>query len=246
MNDWVHSNVDAFGAALLDFHESGGDVVMDLVRTEDDYVEEMDAADYFKPYSVWPPLERALVQWIQGRVLDVGAGAGRVALYLQEQGFEVTALDKSPGACDVCTKRGIKDVRCHNILDGPLEDETFDTILLAGYNLGIAGRHDNVEPFLARIRGMLNPGGRIIGNQINWDQTENPVHISFQESLRSLGCHPVEFVLRIKYKGLDEDFNWVLTSLDELEIIADKLKLEMETVINYTDGLYGYVLRLPE
>ena len=68
-------------------------------------------AMYFAPFRRWPPHHRATMRLVRGRVLDVGAGAGRVSLHLQERGHEVVAIDTSPGAVEVCRHRGVRDVR---------------------------------------------------------------------------------------------------------------------------------------
>jgi len=46
----------------------------------------------------------------QDKILDVGAGAGRISIYLQEKGCNVTALEKSITICNILRKRGIKKV----------------------------------------------------------------------------------------------------------------------------------------
>jgi 2-polyprenyl-3-methyl-5-hydroxy-6-metoxy-1,4-benzoquinol methylase len=45
---------------------------------------------------------------VKGRVLDIGVGAGRHSLYLQEKGFNVLGIDVSPLILEVCRKRGLK------------------------------------------------------------------------------------------------------------------------------------------
>ena len=51
---------------------------------------------YFSEYRDWLPIEKKAIKYAHGRVLDVGCGAGRHALYLQKKGLEVTGIDTSP------------------------------------------------------------------------------------------------------------------------------------------------------
>ena len=49
-------------------------------------------------------------------LLDIGAGAGRISIYLQNNKFNVTALEKSKVICDILRKRGVKKVINADIL----------------------------------------------------------------------------------------------------------------------------------
>ncbi len=241
----VRSGGDAFGKALLDFHNTGEETVSIVRRIEDGNCEEMPSSPYFRAFDEWNPLDRALSAWIEGRVLDVGVGAGRLSLYLQEKGHEVVGIDISPGALEVSRARGAKDVRQLDILDGILDCEKFHTIALFGNNLGIAGFHENVGPFLQCLSHMLTPGGRVIGSHLNWERTRKPKHLEFQEANRQAGRHPVDMTLRIEYGGIEETFSWCLTNQVELAEIAKSVGLATEATID-CGGMYGYVLGLPE
>jgi hypothetical protein len=63
--------------------------------------------------------------------------AGRGALELQARGHEVVAFDVSPGAVEVCRRRGVKDARVLGIDDVGPHLGTFDTVLLLGVNFGL-------------------------------------------------------------------------------------------------------------
>lgn len=245
MAELIHTGNDAFGKALLDYHRTGAETVSKVIRLDDGNEEDMPMSHYFQPYEKWAPLDRAIVHWMDGRILDVGVGAGRLALHLQDKGHDVVGIDISPKSVEVAGSLGVRDVRLHNILKGPLDEEKFDTIALLGQNLGIAGFHGNVGPFLKSLANMLKPGGRITGTQINWERTDKPEHLKFQNDNRDAGRHPVEMTLRISYDGLNEDFSWCLTNQLELIEIADDIGLEPETIIDCRDR-YGYVLRVPQ
>jgi len=244
MYDLVRKGGDSFGKALLDFYSTGEEAISLVIRTEDGNEEEMPSSEYFNAFENWSPIDRALTQWIDGRVLDIGTGAGRLALYLQETGHQVVAIDLSDGAMEVSRARGVSDVRRHDILAGPLDGEKFDSICLFGMNLGIAGLNSNKRNFLTTIQSMLNPGGRIIGTHVNWERTSKKAHIDFQRQLREQGRYPVEMVLKIRYSGIDEDFSWVLTNQDELRDLCEDVGLDVEIIIESSGGIYGYVLKL--
>lgn len=105
---------DAFGLAFLDRYHGGSGV--HIIERDDGHEEAMNADLYFLDYYEWDTFHTATaqdrlgVEMVSGRILDVGAGAGRHALALQQRGHEVVALDVSPGAIEVCRDRGVEQV----------------------------------------------------------------------------------------------------------------------------------------
>jgi 2-polyprenyl-3-methyl-5-hydroxy-6-metoxy-1,4-benzoquinol methylase len=72
------------------------------------------------------------MRFVKGRVLDIGCGAGRVALYLQKKGFDVSGIDVSPLAVKVCKLRGLKKARVLSISNIGAKLGKFDTLLMFG------------------------------------------------------------------------------------------------------------------
>ena len=98
---------DAFGQTVLDHLE--GRRAHEVIERSDGYVDvSAGPAAYFEPFRRWLPVERRAMRYVRGRVLDVGVGAGRVALHLQERGHEVVGIDNSPLAVEVSRRRGVE------------------------------------------------------------------------------------------------------------------------------------------
>lgn len=108
-----------------------------------------------------PILEKTALKNCRGTVLDVGAGAGCHSLWLQEQGFSVTAIDNSPGCAEVMKRRGVKSVVQEDI--NQYEGE-FDTVLLLMNGIGLAQELRRLPAFLSHLSGLLKEGGQIIAD----------------------------------------------------------------------------------
>ena len=177
---------DAWGAALLD--HLAGHVVDGLVLEVDDgtAVPAMAPEWFFRPEPEWEPEERALLSMVtDGPVLDLGAGAGRSALHLLQRGLRVAAVESSPGAAEVCRRRGVQDVRQQDLNDPPA-DQPWRVILLLCGNLGLGGSWDGNRRLLGRLAEVSAPDATLnadsieytgraeIGLRIRYGQTVTP------------------------------------------------------------------------
>ena len=89
---------------------------------------------YFDPFRRWPVQTRKAMRFVRGRVLDVGSGARRHALHLQERGHDVLCIDNSPLALEVCRRRGVRETREMSVYQGSRTLGIFDTIIMMDGN----------------------------------------------------------------------------------------------------------------
>jgi len=149
---------DLFGQALLDYQN--GNYTEDIITSTDISSEDtLPIAYLFRSFQDMPKLEQKALKLAQGKVLDVGCGAGSHSLYLQETGLSVKAIDISEGAITVCKKRGISNTEIKDILN---EVDTFDTILLLMNGTGIFQELLQVSNYLNHLKSLLNPNGQIL------------------------------------------------------------------------------------
>ena len=151
---------DAFGQALSDLLAGGR--VIEVVERDDGCVFTGDVSYYVAPFRSWWPQERRAMRFVRGRVLDLGCGAGRVSLHLQDRGFEVVAIDVSPLAVEVARQRGVVDARV-GTLDTALESgERFDTTVLLGNNLGLLAGERQGRQLLRKLARLSSSKARIL------------------------------------------------------------------------------------
>lgn len=156
----ISTSRDPMGSAINDYYKNGRAAHLRVLSSmfEED---EMPIAHLFRSEQEMPQLEKRALTLVRGRVLDVGAGAGCHALALQENGFEVKAIDVSPLSCDVMKARGIEDVECVNLFDTQLQSK-FDTILLLMNGTGIAGKLSRLPLLLNRLKELMAEGAQIL------------------------------------------------------------------------------------
>ncbi len=108
---------DAYGQQLLAQYNSQMPTA-EIIERDDGFLDiGSDAGLYFREYKQWSSVERRAIKLARGRVLDIGCGAGRHSLYLQQNGFNVTGIDISPGAIKVCRLRGLRKAIVRPVTD---------------------------------------------------------------------------------------------------------------------------------
>jgi SAM-dependent methyltransferase len=197
-----------------------GQSVPEIVERDDGLIEPggYSAEMYLAPFRRWPAPQRRAMRFVRGRVLDVGCGAGRVCLHLQARGLEVVGIDVSPGAVEVCRRRGVLDARLCPIEDVDASLGVFDTIVLFGNNLGLLASKAKGRRLLRRLHGLTSDRGRIVAETRDIYRTEDPVHLAYHERNRRRGRLPGQVRIRVRYRLLKTPwFDCLMVSPDELE-----------------------------
>jgi cyclopropane fatty-acyl-phospholipid synthase-like methyltransferase len=167
-------------------------------------------------------LQQAM-SYAQGRVLDVGCGAGRFALYLQRHGHEVVGIDNSPLAVEVCRKRGVEDARIMSVTQVSTRQlGKFDSIIMLGNNFGLFGNLRRARWLLRRFYGMTGENGRIIAESNDPYATDKPYHLVYQKWNRQRNRMTGQLRIRVRYLTyIGSWFDYLLVSQDEMqEILA--------------------------
>jgi len=190
----------------------------EVIEREDGYIDAMSTKAYFSEHKDFPPHEQKSMEFVKGRVLDVGCGAGRHSLYLQEKGFDVVGIDISPLAVKVCKLRGLKRAEVMSIEKLNFKPDSFDTILMMGNNFGLFGSFQKARRLLKRFHKMTSNNARIIAVTNDVSRTENPFHLEYQEFNRKRGRMRGQINFRMRFqKYATPWFDYLMVSKEEME-----------------------------
>jgi SAM-dependent methyltransferase len=196
--------------------------------------------DYLAPERRWVPEERAAIRRARGRVLDVGCGAGRVALHLQERGLEVTAIDVSPGVVALSRERGVRDARVLAASGVRRADGPFDTIVMYGNNLGLLRDARHAKWLLGRLARGATHGALLLGGTRDPYRTEDPSHLAYQAENRRRGRMSGQMRMRIRFNDLATPwFDYLFVSKDELATLVEDTGWRLADTVE--DGSAQYV-----
>ncbi len=119
-----------------------------------------------------------------GKVLDLGCGEGRDAVYFASLGFQVTAVDLAPSGLEKARRLAedlgapVPDLRCQDIRETRL-DEGYD-LFFAGNSLGSLGR--GCVAFIRRMQRATPKGGLHavrVATTDAWGLEQRPGHYRF-------------------------------------------------------------------
>jgi len=214
--------MDVLGTALLDYQQNN--------YTEDistysslDLEDTLPLPYLFRNFTNMPLIEQKALKLCKGSILDIGCGAGSHSLYLQQNGFEVMAIDSSEGAIQTCRLRGVNKTTCQNIND--FKNQKFDTLLLLMNGIGLAQNLRNLSSFLKHLKSLLNPNGQILLDSSDiiymFDNVEKPKNHEYYGE--------IDFILN--YKNLQsEPFQWLYLDQAKLKEAAKFNQLNCEIV----------------
>jgi len=230
---------DAMGAAILGYAKTGKAGRLRVLSSmfEED---EIPISHLFRTLDGMPELEKEAMRLMQGKVLDIGAGAGCHSIIAKERGLEVTSLDTSPLSCEAMRLRGLADVRCQNIFS---EEVTglYDTILMLMNGTGIAGTISHLPDLLGRVSRLLSEGGCILVDSSDLRYIYENEDGSFDIDLS--GPYYGEVDYQMCYKKVKGDpFNWLYVDFPLLRDIARNCGLEC--VLQKEGPHYDYLARI--
>jgi SAM-dependent methyltransferase len=240
----VKDREDAFGHMLSDYHRGrrGGS---EIVERDDGYFDAAGGPEaYFTEHRNWGPHERRAMEYVRGRVLDIGCGAARHSLYLQGKGFRAHGIDVSPLAVRTARARGLKSVTVLSATGVGRSLGVFDTILMLGNNFGLFGSEKRARWLLRRFAGATSDGARIIAESNDVYRTKVPAHLAYHRLNRRRGRMPGQVRIRIRYETyVTPWFDYLLVSPDEMAGILDGTGWSIERILKSSGAPYIAVIR---
>jgi cyclopropane fatty-acyl-phospholipid synthase-like methyltransferase len=239
----MKTSEDAFGREI--YGHMMGTNRCEVIERDDGYLEVSDQIGvYFEDYREWPSHHREAIEHAQGRVLDIGCGAGRHALYLQRKGLAVTGIDVSPLAVKVCRMRGVADARVMSITDISTRLGRFDTVVMLANNFGLFGNRRRARWLLKKLHAISTDDAVILTESTDPYANDSPVHRRYRSRNRERGRMPGQIRLRLRYRQYKTPwFDFLLVSKREMAEIVDGTGWRVERFIDSGEPIYIGLLK---
>ena len=233
---------DAYGQLVRDYLD--GRPAQEIIERDDGLIEANAGPKvYFDPPRRWVDVERRGLRLMRGRILDVGCGAGRLALELQRRGRDVVAIDSSPLAVEVAREWGVE--QAHVLRFENLDDRfgAFDTIAMYGNNFGLFGSRAQSRTLLRRLLRLTTPRGRIVASSLDPTASDDPVHLEYHARNASRGRMRGQVRIRVRHRDIASPwFDYLLASRDEMSALADAGGWRLVRTIDGDGSLYVGIL----
>lgn len=229
---------DAFGQVMWAYYK--GKEICEIVERDDGYFSAYRGPKvYFSKYKDWAALEQEAMQFVKGRVLDIGCGAGRHSLHLQKKGFHVLGIDSSPFAIKICRLRGLKKAKVVSLEDVSFKPNSFDTILMMGGSFGLLGSLKKARRLLKRFHKMTSENAVIIAETRDPYNTDNPAHLEYHRLNKKRGRMSGQTRIRARFqKIVTEWFDWLMLSKKEMEELLKGTGWEVSGFIDSKNSRY--------
>lgn len=223
------STPDIFGRALIDYYQGRFQSPLKLHNTYGT-PEEVPLDGYFFDEQNFSEMEDFTLSLCRGRVLDVGAAAGRHTLSLQTRGMEATGLEVSPACCTLMRARGVERVVQADI--HKWNDGSFDTMIFLMNGIGLAKSVEGLKGLLEHLKELVVPSGQVI-----FDSSD--VSYLYEGSKKPIKRYFGEIDYKYEYKGQTGNwFSWLYIDMDEMLKICQESGWMMQVIYEDETGTY--------
>lgn len=233
---------DGYGRVISSYHR--GQAAPEIIERDDGWFAVSSGSPaYFAEFKDWPAHQRKAIRHARGRVLDVGCGAGRAALFLQEKNHPVVAIDISPGAIETCLLRGVKDARVMSITKVSRSLGEFDTIVMFGNNFGLFGGMRRARWLLKRFHRCTSPDAKIIVESTNPYPKALPEHRMYHRRNVERGRMPGQLRIRVRSgHACTSFFDYLLVSPREMRKIIARTGWRVAEIVSSEGPAYSAVI----
>lgn len=234
---------DVVGQAIWACYK--GNKSFEVIEREDGYVDVTNPALYFTEFDDWLSDEKKSINYANGRVLDVGCGAGRHVLHLQRKGLRVLGIDKSPLAVKMCRVRGVKEVKIMPIMNIDFKRNSFDTILMMGNNFALLGDVKKARKTLRKFHRITSKDGLTVASAVDIypNTRDNPATLQYINFNRKRGRMGGQWRIRIRFRGfMTSWFDLLHVSKEEMKEILRETGWTVKEFINSGGPAYTAIL----
>jgi len=182
-------------------------------------------------------IDREAAKYPQGRLLEVGCGAGWELVYWASKGLQVTGIDLSSAALELAKKnfdynKLQADLREGNAEELPFDDNTFDIVT----SLGVLHQTESTQKAVAEVRRVLKPGGEAVITlyyKYSWKILLSKFgRVNFEFS------HEDAPITRLYSK---KDLRKLFSDFSNVDIFLDYIKATKSPRKGFLAGLFNYV-----
>ncbi|WP_276361831.1 class I SAM-dependent methyltransferase [Daejeonella sp. H1SJ63] len=227
--------MDVFGKVLKDYFK-GKQKSKLWLHNSYGKPEDMPVDVFFRSETDLSELEKIALNLCSGTTLDIGAGVGSHALFLQKKGIEVTAIEHSAQACEIMRARGVKNVINMNVMQ--YNESQYDTLLMMMNGIGLCEDIQGLHKYLDHLKNLLAPGGQVL----------------FDSSDIAYLYHPDDFLLKKYYGEISYQyeyqnikgswFKWLYIDFPKLSRLAEEHGWTSEMIYEDDTDQYLASLRL--
>ncbi|KGE15648.1 class I SAM-dependent methyltransferase [Sphingobacterium deserti] len=226
---------DVYGEALYDFYQLQTLQEPLLLHSSYGDIEEMPVEVFFREQDDFPELEHIALALCDGHVLDVGAGVGSHALFLQEKGVKVDAIECSATAAQIMRERGVQQIITGDFFE--LQGKHYDTLLFLMNGIGLAGTVEGFRNLLRHAKTLLSDKGQLLFD------SSDIAYLYEEYKIQKPAYYLGEIEFQYAYKGtFGKPFRWLY--IDQQELIRIAREENWVVQILYEDDNDQYLARM--